>query len=153
MNNITLFQYCQKIVLLRNDGSEAFLARRVGEADYNQTYAFIGGKLETPDGSILEGLQREKDEEIGPEAKMLICPFVSYNAYYVKKDGQHMIVPHYYAEYTHGDINLSDEYDSFKWIALSQLDAFEPKVPNIPHAVLWAKRLSSILTPEDMVEI
>lgn len=153
MRDPTLFQYCQKIVLLRHDGAEVLLARRTGEADYNQTYALIGGKLEITDGSILEGLQREKNEEIGRSVRINVCPFLSYNVYYVKKDGQHMIVPHYYAEYLGGKIHLSDEYDDFTWIPVEKLVTFEPKVENIPEVVEWANSLKVSLKPQDLVEI
>ena len=62
----TLFQYCQKIVIFSKDGTSVLLAKRRGEADYDGVFSFIGGKLESTDGGLVQGLQREKDEEIGP---------------------------------------------------------------------------------------
>lgn len=153
MSDTTLYQYCQKIVLLRNDDTEALLARRTGENDYDQTYAFIGGKIETTDGSIIEGLRREKNEEIGDKVIINICPLVSYNVYYVKHNGQHMIVPHYYATYLEGEIVISEEYDDFKWVAIDELLDFKPKVDNIPEMVDWALKLKSVLAPNDFVNV
>jgi ADP-ribose pyrophosphatase YjhB (NUDIX family) len=81
MKDTTLFQYCQKLVLFRNDGREVLLAKRTGEADYDGTYTFVGGKMETTDADIVAGLKREKDEEIGSEAQISVYPKVSYNVY------------------------------------------------------------------------
>lgn len=153
MKDTTLFQYCQKIVVLRNDDTEVLLARRQGEADYDQTYAFIGGKMETTDNSILAGLRREKTEEVGKGVQLSICPYISYNVLYIKQSGQHMILPHYYAEYQGGEIVLSDEYDDFQWVSLGDLESFTPRVENIPEMVEWAKRLKSITKPQDFVTI
>lgn len=153
MSDPTLYQYCQKMLLFKNDRSEILLARRVGEADYDATYTLTGGKLETTDGSIIGGLRREKNEELGKDVKVSICPHTSFNTYYVKASGQHMIVPHYYAEFRGGDINLSDEYDDYKWVPMSELKSFEPKIENIYKIALWAQKLRPILSDKDMVEI
>ena len=60
-----LFQYCQKIIVLSKDRRAVLLAKRKGEADYDGTYSFIGGKMVTSDKTIIDGIKREKDEEIG----------------------------------------------------------------------------------------
>jgi len=39
------------------------LAKRAGEADYDGTWSFIGGKMETTDATLVAGMQREKNEE------------------------------------------------------------------------------------------
>lgn len=36
------------------------LAKRRGEADYDGVFSFIGGKLESTDGGLVQGLRREK---------------------------------------------------------------------------------------------
>lgn len=153
MKDPTLFQIPQKIVVFRNDGQEVMLARRKGEQDFNGVYAFIGGKIEKEDGSILTGLKREKDEEIGAEAVLNICPHTSYNVYFIKHDGNHTIVPHYYAEFVDGEITTNDEYDDIQWVSCDELAAFEPKVHNIPEVVEWAIKLRTILEPADFEKI
>lgn len=45
------------------------MAKRKGKNDYDGTYSFVGGKMETSDNGILEGLKREKNEEIGRDNK------------------------------------------------------------------------------------
>lgn len=70
MSDTTFFQYCQKLVILSADTQRVLLARRSGEADYDVTYSFIGGKMETTDASILDGMKREKDEEIGANTRV-----------------------------------------------------------------------------------
>lgn len=135
MTDPTLFQYCQKLVIFRHNDNEILLARRAGEADYDRTYTFIGGKLEITDGDFVAGILREKNEELGEAARLKVCPVYSYNVYFIKQSGQHMIVPHYYAEYISGEISLSDEYDDYKWIPVDELENFEPKIKNITEIV------------------
>jgi ADP-ribose pyrophosphatase YjhB (NUDIX family) len=53
MENL-LFQYCQKIVVYSQDGQKVLLCKRKGEADFDGTFSFIGGKMERSDGGILE---------------------------------------------------------------------------------------------------
>ncbi len=129
------FQYCQKIVVFSRDRSKILLCKRRGEADYDGTFSFIGGKLETGDGSILDGLRREKNEEVGADFKIRIYLDFSTNVFFVKKDGSSMILPHYYAEHLEGEINLSDEYSEFGWIPIEEVPAFEPKVETIPYII------------------
>lgn len=153
MNDSTLFQYCQKLVLFRNKNSEILLARRKDEADFNATYALIGGKLEKNDGSLLAGIKREKDEEIGLNVVVRICPTISYNVYFVKSNGSHMVLPHYYAEYVSGEIQLSDEYEEYKWITVKDLENFSPKISTIPAAVEWALRVKKMISSSDLITI
>lgn len=46
MNNTLSFQYCQKIIVFSEDRSSVLLAKRKGEADYNDIYSFIGVGVE-----------------------------------------------------------------------------------------------------------
>jgi len=153
MDDTTRFQYCQKLVICRKNGSEVLLAKRQDEADYDGVYTFIGGKMETTDRGIIEGLLREKCEEIGTTARIRVCPGFSYNVHFVKKDGSAMIIPHYYAEYIEGAIVLSEEYSDYQWVLASELAALEPKVANIPELLEWALRVKAIAKPADFVEI
>jgi ADP-ribose pyrophosphatase YjhB (NUDIX family) len=119
------------------------LAKRAGEADYDGTYSFVGGKMETTDKTILEGMKREKDEEIGASTVIRVAPDETRNLLFNKKDGNIMIIPHIAGVYVSGDIKLSDEYSDYKWVAINELDSFEPKIQNIPELVQWAiKRIS-----------
>lgn len=138
MNSQTHFQYCQKLVIVSEDMNKVLLARRKGEADYDGTYSFIGGKMETSDASILAGVKREKDEEIGSQAKIKILPNETYNTFYRKIDGNSMILPHIAGIYVSGNIILSDEYSDYKWVAIEDLVKFEPKIENITQLTHWA---------------
>lgn len=151
--NIYSFQYCQKIVLFNKEQNAVLLARRKGEADYDGVYSFVGGKMETTDGGLLQGLQREKDEEIGAEVKIKICPLVSYNAYFTKKDGSAMVLPHYYAIHESGDVVINEEYSDFKWVLLTELAAFGPKIENIDEVVAWVLKMRGIIQDSDFVTI
>ncbi|MGV9677757.1 NUDIX hydrolase [Nocardia sp. NPDC003482] len=144
MSDTTHFQYCQKLVVIDPETNSVLLARRKGEADYDGVYSFIGGKMETTDSSILDAIRREKEEEIGKAATILIAEDLSYNVLFRKKDGNSMILPHFYAEYAGGDIELNDEYADYVWVPVDHLDAFEPKIDTIPVAVRWAREIGKV---------
>jgi ADP-ribose pyrophosphatase YjhB (NUDIX family) len=147
------FQNCQKIVLFRKNNTEVLLAKRKGENDFDGIYSFVGGKMEITDGGILEGLKREKNEEIGENIKIKIWPVFNTMNYFVKKDGSHMVLPHYYARYESGEIKLNDEYEDYKWVEVSKLADFEPKIETVELMVKNLLRLVSLIKEEDLVEI
>ncbi len=137
--NTTLFQYCPKLVVFSTDKQSVLLAKRKGEADYDGTYTFIGGKVETTDIDLVAGMKREKDEEVGPAVKVNLLPDESRNLLFRKKDGNAMVIPHHPAIFVSGEIELSDEYSDYQWVPLNELEAFEPKVANIPEMANWAR--------------
>ena len=126
------FQYCQKIVVFSQDGKNVLLCKRKGEADFDSVFSFIGGKMETTDGQIIEGLRREKNEEVGEQFKIKIFPTFTTNEFFVKKDGNAMVLPHYYAIHESGDIILNEEYSEYKRVPVAEIVDFEPKIYTIP---------------------
>lgn len=150
----TLFQYCQKIVLFNSTKSAVLLAKRKNEVDYNGVYSFIGGKLETTDESIVNGLRREKNEELGQGLKVSLNPHVSCNMYYVKENGIHMILPHYYAEFVSGNVQLNNnEYSDYNWVDLTNLSSFEPKIDTIEPVIQQILTLEPLFNKKDFVLI
>ncbi len=141
-----LFQYCQKIVVFDKNNSRVLLAKRVGENDFDRTFSFIGGKIETTDPNPIEGMRREKNEEVGADFKISLYPLFSTANYFIKKDGNCMILPHYYAKYLSGEINLNQEYSEYKWVEVDKLETFEPKIDNIPD---YARRLLALMRMMD----
>jgi NADH pyrophosphatase NudC (nudix superfamily) len=154
VNDKFAFQYCQKIVLFSEDWSSVLVARRTGEADYDGTFTFIGGKMETDDASILEGVRREKNEEIGPSAKIRVYMGATNNVLFHKKDGSAMILPHILAQYVGGEIRLNpEEYSEYRWVPVKDLPGLEPKVANIPELVDWALKLQKTIPTSEFKEI
>lgn len=147
------FQYCQKIVVLSKDKKKVLLCKRQGEADYDSVFSFIGGKMEVSDTSIIEGLKREKDEEVGEEFKVKIYPTFNLNVLFRKQDGKSMILPHYLAFHQFGEIVLNEEYSEFKWVEIENLEEFEPKIPNIAKMVEELLRLGKIAEENEFVLI
>lgn len=147
------FQYCQKIVVLSKDKNRVLLCKRKGEADYDSTFSFIGGKMETTDLSIIKGLKREKDEEVGADFKIRLYPRFNLNLLFRKKDGKTMILPHYLAIYESGDVNLNEEYSEYQWVEIKDLNEFEPKISTIPEMVNKILRLEKIANKEEFVLI
>ena len=147
------FQNCQKIVIFSENNSKVLLAKRKSEIDYDGTYSFIGGKMEITDKDLVDGMRREKNEEIGKECRILLNPIYSTSFYYVKKDGSCMVLPHYYARFIKGDIKLNDEYSEYKWININNLDTLEPKIPNIPEFAKRLLKLVPLMKDKEFIEI
>jgi ADP-ribose pyrophosphatase YjhB (NUDIX family) len=147
------FQYCQKIIVFSKDVKSVLLCKRKGEQDYDGVFSFIGGKMETTDESILAGLKREKDEEVGQGFKININVKYSANLFFIKKDGSRMILPHYYAIYEDGEVELGEEYSEFRWVLLNELESFEPKIKSIPASIAAMLSLMKIQDKNDFVEI
>jgi len=125
------FQYCQKLVIYSKDESSVLLCKRKDEADFDGAFSFIGGKMENTDNGIIDGLQREKDEEVGKDFNIKVFPFFTTNIFFVKKDGSAMILPHFYAIHTAGEVVLNEEYSEYTWVSLEDVDNFEPKINTI----------------------
>lgn len=147
------FQYCQKIVVLSKDKKKALLCKRKDEVDFDGVFSFIGGKMEIADSSIVAGLKREKDEEVGEGFKLRLYPMFSLNLLYRKKDGASMILPHYLAIHEEGEVILNEEYSEFQWVELERLEEFEPKIANIPQTVGEMLRLEKVSRKEDFILI
>ncbi len=147
------FQFCPKIIVFSTDLQSVLLCKRKGEKDYNGIFSFIGGKMEITDGSILEGIKREKDEEVGSDFKINIDLNYSSNLFFEKHDGSKMILPHYFAVYSKGDINLSEEYSEYKWVRIKELGNFEPKIKNIHQSVKDMQLLIELSDNQELVEI
>jgi 8-oxo-dGTP pyrophosphatase MutT (NUDIX family) len=153
MDSKFMFQYCQKIIVVSGDRESVLLAKRAGEQDLNGLFSFIGGKLETTDKTILDGIKREKDEEIGHAAKIKIYPNETYNLLFRKKDGSSMILPHIPALFVGGEITLSNEYSEYKWVKISELNSFEPKIENIAELTNWAVNRLALIADYLLIEI
>lgn len=149
----TLFQYCQKIVIFSKDGTSVLLAKRRGEADYDGVFSFIGGKLESTDGGLVQGLRREKNEEIGSAARIAVVTGISLNEYFIKSNGQAMVLPHYYARFLGGEITINEEYSEYKWITVNEIDDFEPKIETVSRIVKSIQKIEKIAAREDYLEL
>lgn len=147
------YQYCQKIVLFSEDLKTVLLCRRKGESDYDGVYSFIGGKMEHKDGSFIEGLKREKGEEIGEACEVEVYPLFATHVFFRKKSSDYMVLPHFFARFLGGEIRLNEEYSDSRWVALDELDAFEPKIPGIGEMAREVLKLTAIIRPGDMVRI
>ena len=155
MDTKYLFQYCQKLVVFSGDKRSVLFARRKGEADFDEYWSLIGGKMEIADRDIAPGIKREKDEEVGADFHLKVAPnFSCYNVHFQKKNGAHMILSHYIAVHTGGDVSLNpEEYSEYKWVNITDLDSFGPKVDNTRFVVQNALRLLPILSEADFIEI
>ncbi|MDP1833527.1 MAG: NUDIX domain-containing protein [Candidatus Moranbacteria bacterium] len=147
------FQFCPKIVVFSNDLKSVLLCRRKDEKDHNGIFSFIGGKMETTDESIVAGLAREKDEEVGKDFRIDLYAKYSANLFFIKKDGSKMILPHYYAIHKSGEIKLNEEYSEFRWVMNNELKNFEPKISNIPESVGDMRLLMGLRDKNNFVEI
>lgn len=148
------FQNCQKLVIFSMDESAVLLAKRKGENDFDGVYSFVGGKMETTDESIIAGMQREKNEEVGSDFKIKLYPVFNTVVYFLKKDGSSMILPHYYCQHVSGEIELNnEEYSDCQWVPLDKLENFESKIGTMPGVVEKLLRLKQLMKEEEFVII
>jgi len=147
------FQVCQKLVIVSHDKTMVLLGKRNGESDYDGVFSFFGGKMETSDHSLIEGLRREKNEELGESCWINLYPKLSTNYIFHKNNGDYMVIPHYYAVFGGGQILISNEYSEYQWIHIDELDLFEPKISTIPEIVRKMLEMSIIIDEEDMIKI
>lgn len=147
------FQYCQKIVILSKNKDSVLLCKRKGENDYNETFSFAGGKMETSDKSILAGITREKNQELGENFKINLLITYTTNLLFRKRNDKYMILPHLLAIHQEGEIKLNKEYSEYKWVPIDSLNEFEPKIQSIPEIIQTLNRLKQILTKDDFILI
>jgi 8-oxo-dGTP pyrophosphatase MutT (NUDIX family) len=146
-----LFQYCPKLAVLSEDRTSVLLCKRQGETEFDEFFSLIGGKMEHGDESILGALRREKTEEVGEDFKVEVLVDHSINVFYVKKSGVRMVLPHHYARHLSGEPVLNaEEYSEYRWVPLVELDAFEPKVPNIAGIVFRLRALEALGNPKTL---
>lgn len=155
MRSPYLFQYCQKLVILSEDKTKVLLAKRKGEADYDGVYSFVGGKMETTDPSFVEGMRREKNEEIGLRVKVKVMPDEScYNWMFTKKDGNVIILTHIPCVFQSGEIELNkEEYSEYAWVPIADLAGFEPKIGNVTDVTNRALARLNLIDESNLVEI
>ncbi len=151
--NEMFFQYCPKLAVFSATRSELLLCRRKGELDYDGVFSFIGGKMEHKDATIVDGIRREKNEEVGSAFVVRLLPHHSVDVLFTKKDGNRMILPHFYAEHVQGEIVLSDEYSEFRWVRVNDLAHCTPMIENIKWIGPLLQRAGRNAAPDEFVEI
>ena len=129
------------------------LAKRKGEQDYDGVYSFIGGKMETTDGSFVKGLIREKTEEVGADVRLSVYTGYTINELFSKKDGNAMVLPHYLAIFKGGDIKLNEEYSDYKWVKVSDIESFEPVIDTVPPMVERFHELAQALYEDQYTDV
>jgi len=117
-----LFHYCAKFVVFDPTFTQILLCKRKWEADFNEIFSFPWGKIENSDGDIRKGMQREKNEELWDKCFIRLYKDFCRFAYYVKNDGNHMILPHHICVFEGGEIQINEEYSGYKRIEIDQLD-------------------------------
>lgn len=147
------FEYCQKVVVFRNNDTEVLLCKRKGEADYDGVFSFIGWKMDNADQDVLAGIKREIQEEIWSDVSLQLLPYSYLPLSYMKKNGNAMLLPHYYVQFLGWTITLSDEYSTYERVAVSELSAFEPKIATIPGAVGNILYLRSKFWANDLISL
>ena len=109
--------------------------------------------MEVTDKDIIEGIKREKNEEVGEGFRIKIYPIYNVLKYFEKKDGNKMILPHFYARYVKGEVNLNSEYSDIKWVSLTDLKSFEPKIPSVLDVVERLLKIIPLVDEKDLIEI
>jgi 8-oxo-dGTP diphosphatase len=106
------FFYVGQKALIRKGNEVLVLGAQKGRLDYP------GGKIQEGEHDLAEALKREVREETGleisvgkPFATWIITLPVNH-----RLAGRKIFLVAYRCEYVSGEINLSDEHDSFSWV-------------------------------------
>ncbi|MEM7705744.1 MAG: NUDIX hydrolase [Pseudomonadota bacterium] len=138
---------CPKLCLLNPASKEFLLCKRKGEADFDRTYSFPGGKTELSDESIEAGIQRELAEELGSVFAYELSSQLCFLVEYVRSDSKHMTLPHFFgvaSKEQHIDLN-AEEYNDYAWTRIEDMAKISV-IKNVPmicalHPLLSAQRV------------
>jgi 8-oxo-dGTP pyrophosphatase MutT (NUDIX family) len=125
-------EVCLKLALFDAEG-QVLLARRHGEELYDGVFSLIGGKMDGADPDLIASMRREKNEEIGSDARVRVLPTLAVPVHYTKPSGVKQLLLHYAAAFDGGRIDLNPyEYSEFTWTHPAGIPTIGPIVPNLP---------------------
>lgn len=149
--HIDLFQITQKLLIVNNQNQLLIL-----KAAVHGLYDLPGGRLDMQEFEIPlpECLKREALEELGENVKLEI----NYNPIVLSREllwdkilkqdhYRRIFIVGYEARYLGGEIKLSDEHESYKWVDIKTFDPsgqFRPGHGALVQEFLWQKRKSGI---------
>jgi len=151
--NENKFQYCHKIIIFSKDRDKVLLFRRYEKGQFGGMFAFVGGKMDIDENSIVDSLKREKDEEIGEDVKIKVFTDFCADFLFVRDTGKPIVMSFYFGIYENGEINLNDEHLEYKWVEIDELSKFEPKIFDTEKRVKEILRLDKIIKEENLVLI
>lgn len=64
-----------------------------------------------------------------------------------------MVLPHYYARFLGGKININAEYSEYRWVSIEDLDKFEPKIDTVAPIVKSIQKIGQVAAPENYLEL
>ena len=84
--------------------------------------------------------------------KIKLYPNFNSTISFTKKDGNYMLLPHYYAQFLGGEIELNqNEYSDFKWVFINELANFEPKIPSVIPIIKQLLQIIPIIKESEFV--
>ena len=124
MSEIDTFHVSQKLFFI-NEKQEILILKDA----HTTYYDFPGGRLNKDEFTVplLHSLQREVEEELGRDVMLTICDgvvAVARDSLWNKilkrlDDKRHVFLLFYEGEYEGGEIILSDEHESYKWVKIA----------------------------------
>jgi len=155
MSEIKNVILCQKICLYDKKTKSILLCKRQGEEDFDEVFSFPGGKMDDADETMVDGIKRELEEELGSEVEYELQMDFSINREFTRKDGKYMVLPHYLAIYKGGKIHINeDEYSDSIWVTVEDMSSVNC-IPNIKEIsdLLISKNTKTVnLTDKESIE-
>jgi len=136
-------------MLLKNDRGEILALKALDDGTYAGYYDLPGGRINTDEFKIpfTEILERETKEEIGDikfnlrrEPVALGRHLILASMTSLKKD-IHVLYVFFEAEYLDGEIKISEEHTSYKWLNLNEVTLSEYFTSGILEGVQTYKSL------------
>jgi len=111
--------------LVRRDGRILSMRRALSKDASPGIWEALSGRIE-PGEEPLEAVRREIQEECGLSVRVHDRPISSHCS---ERAGIPMLIVYYLADWTGGDVRLSEEHDAFGWLAADEFERRSPIVP------------------------
>ena len=111
--------------LVRKEGRILSMRRALTKDAAPGIWEALSGRIELGE-SPLEAVHREIAEESGLEVRVHPRPWAAHAA---ERAGVPMLIVYYLADWTSGDVRLSEEHDAFEWLTAEQFAERTPIRP------------------------
>ena len=119
-----ILQVGVKLLIKNENGGYLFIRRASSFKTGPQKWDIPGGRIE-PGEALLDALKREVTEETGMELEKVESLLDAQDIFVPEKDLH--VVRLTYIGFATGDVTLSDEHDTYKWMTKKELEA-EPHI-------------------------
>jgi 8-oxo-dGTP diphosphatase len=117
--------------IIEKDNKILILQRSKKDKSYPEYWSLPGGKINFGE-DLIDALKREVREESNLDVDILL-PIDAHGK--VMEDGKHIVVITFLCSYKSGEVKLSKEHDTFKWLEPKKVTEIEELSPFLEHSI------------------